>query len=81
CSQCGKTIEHGEQFAVSLVLPEEKNMPVGHLHYSLAKIIKFYYKNTIYMHKNRSYFNQSFFKIASIFYCKVRVQTHFLIKL
>ncbi|MDP7977912.1 hypothetical protein [Bacillus sp. WLY-B-L8] len=24
CSQCGKTIEHGERFTVSLVLPEKK---------------------------------------------------------
>lgn len=24
CWQCGKTIEHGEQLVVSLVLPEEK---------------------------------------------------------
>lgn len=37
CSQCGKTIEQGEQFAVSLVLPEEKNMPVGQLDKVLAK--------------------------------------------
>lgn len=37
CSQCGKTIEHGEQFAVFLVLPEEKNMPVGQLDKVLAK--------------------------------------------
>lgn len=37
CSQCGKTIEYGEQFAVSLVLPEEKNMPVGQLDKVLAK--------------------------------------------
>ncbi|PES34712.1 hypothetical protein [Bacillus thuringiensis] len=37
CSQCGKTIEHCEQFAVSLVLPEEKNMPVGQLDKVLAK--------------------------------------------
>lgn len=37
CSQCDKTIEHGERFAVSLVLPEEKNMPVGQLDKVLAK--------------------------------------------
>ncbi|MEC3225468.1 hypothetical protein P9027_26320 [Bacillus thuringiensis] len=37
CSQCGKTIEQGEQFEVSLVLPEEKNMPVGQLDKVLAK--------------------------------------------
>ncbi|MGX5573325.1 hypothetical protein [Bacillus toyonensis] len=37
CSQCGKTIESGERFLVSLVLPEEKNMPVGQLDKVLAK--------------------------------------------
>lgn len=37
CSQCGKTVEHGERFTVSLVLPEEKNMPVGQLDKVLAK--------------------------------------------
>lgn len=37
CSQCGKTIEQGERFTVSLVLPEEKNMPVGQLDKVLAK--------------------------------------------
>ncbi|PEP78617.1 hypothetical protein CN581_22700 [Bacillus toyonensis] len=35
CSQCNKTIEHGEKFAVSLVLTE-KNMPVRQLDKILA---------------------------------------------
>lgn len=37
CSQCGKTIEPGERFTASLVLPEAKNIPVGPLDKVLAK--------------------------------------------
>ncbi len=37
CSNCGKAVEEGEQFSITLVLPEEKNMPVGQLDKVLAK--------------------------------------------
>ncbi|WP_369900095.1 hypothetical protein [Bacillus manliponensis] len=37
CSQCHRPIEHGEQFTVSLTLPEEKNMLVGRFDKVLAK--------------------------------------------
>lgn len=37
CSKCGKSIEEGERFFVTLILPTEKQMPVGRLDKMLAK--------------------------------------------
>ena len=37
CSECGKTIKEGEQFSVALIMPSEKQMPVGPLDKVLAK--------------------------------------------
>lgn len=37
CSKCGKVIEEGERFSVTLIMPAEKQMPVGQLDKMLAK--------------------------------------------
>ena len=37
CSKCGKTIEEGGRFSVTLIMPSEKLMPVGPLDRVLAK--------------------------------------------
>lgn len=37
CSKCGKAIDEGERFSVTLIMPSENQMPVGQLDKILAK--------------------------------------------
>ncbi len=37
CSKCGRMVEDGERFSVTLVKPTDKQMPVGQLDKMLAK--------------------------------------------